>query len=58
MVFGIYANAFRVAEAGEHDCLLEFLVYSQSEGIAKVVGRVQVSKGLIPSLRDEITEVL
>lgn len=59
-VLGIFANAFRVAqdeiEVGE--CLLEFLVYSQTEDLARVVGRVQVKKGLLPVIRDQITEVL
>jgi len=37
---------------------LEFLLYSKSEGVAQVVGRVQVKKVLLPRIRDRITEVL
>jgi len=59
---GIYANAFRVVvEAGvvdQHHCLLEFLVYSGTEDLAQVVGRVRVRKDLLPKLRDTLTEVL
>lgn len=57
---GIFANAFRVVdeEAGADQCLLEFLVYSQNEDLARVVGRVLVSKGLLLAIRDEIKEVL
>ena len=55
---GLYTNAFRVVDtAGEH-CFLEFLVYSKTENQAQVVGRVSVDKGLLPTLRDAITEVL
>lgn len=60
-VLGVYANAFRViADESLEDgqCLLDFLVYSQTEGLAQVVGRVRVNKGLLPKIRDEITEVL
>ena len=59
---GLYANAFRVvvdaAATDQHHCLLEFLVYSGTEDLAQVVGRVRVRKGLLPRLRDTITEVL
>ena len=59
---GVYANAFRivadVVDADPDQCLLEFLVYSQSEDLAKVVGRVVVKRGLLPVIRDQITEVL
>lgn len=59
---GVYANAFRILDEAvgtEPDkCLLEFLVYSQTEDLAKVVGRVLVKKGLLPAIRDQITEVL
>lgn len=59
---GVYANAFRILSdpegAAPDECLLEFLVYSQSEDLAKVVGRVVVKRGLLPVIRDQITEVL
>lgn len=59
-VLGVYANAFRVvADESEGDeCLLDFLVYSQTEHLAQVVGRVRVNKGLLPKIRDEIRDVL
>lgn len=59
-VLGVFANAFRVVdEALEADqCLLEFLVYSQTEDLARVVGKVLVNKGLLPVIRDEIREIL
>lgn len=60
-VLGVYANAFRVVadeKPEEGTCLLEFLVYSQTEHVAQVVGRVRVSTGLLPKIRDKITEVL
>jgi hypothetical protein len=59
---GVYANAFRivtdVAGTGPERCLLEFLVYSETEDLAQIVGRVLVKKGLLPVIRDLITEVL
>ena len=59
---GVYANAFRivdeVVDADPDQCLLEFLVYSKTEDMAQVVGRVLVKKGLLPAIRDQITEVL
>jgi len=59
---GVYANAFRIVdEVVDEDpdrCLLEFLVYSKTEDLAQVVGRVRVKKGLLPAIRDQITEVL
>ena len=60
-VLGVYANAFRVVSdesVEDGQCLLDFLVYSQTEDLAQVVGRVRVNKGLLPKIRDEITEVL
>ncbi len=45
---GIFANVFRVVD----------VVYSQTEDLARVVGGVQVSKGLLLVIRDEIAEVL
>lgn len=55
---GMFANAFRVVDAEGDQCHLEFLVYSKTENRARIVGRVSVNKGLLPLLRDAITEVL
>lgn len=59
-IVGVFANAFRVSQGdGEGNlCLLEFLVYSETEGLAKVVGKVLLNRGLLPRLRDGIREVL
>lgn len=55
---GTFINAFRIMEGPENKCCLEFLVYSQTENLAHVVGRVLVAKGLLPDIRDEILEFL
>lgn len=54
---GEYANAFRVLEDGS-DCLLDFLVRSETEGKAVVVARLRVRRGFLPALRDRLTESL
>lgn len=57
---GTFANAFRVSQGnnGTTKCLLEFFVYSQNEGLACPVGKVSVSRKLLPLLRDTIRDIL
>ena len=54
---GEYANAFRVLEDGS-DCLLDFLVRSETERRAIVVARIRVRRGFLPAIRDRIIEEL
>ncbi len=58
IVFGIFANAFRVTDVEEGGCLLEFLVYSATDQRAKVVRRVPVRKSFLPVIRDCIAACL
>ena len=58
MVFGVYANAFRVLDTTDGRCLLEFLVYSETAHQAKVVSKVPVRKSFLPVIRDRITTCL
>ncbi len=58
LAFGVFANAFRVVETNEADCLLEFLVYSATEQRAKVVDKVPVRKSFLPVIRDRISTCL
>ena len=58
LVFGVFSNAFRVLDASDGRCLLEFLVYSAADHQAKVVGKVPVRKAFLPVIRDRITTCL
>ena len=58
LVFGVYANAFRVQDTTDGRCQLEFLVYSATEQQAKVVGKVPLRKSFLPVIRDRITACL
>lgn len=55
---GTFINAFRIMDGPEDKCCLEFLVYSQTDNLAHVVGKVLVAKGLLPDIRDKILEFL
>jgi len=54
---GTFANAFRVLEE-DGGCVLDFLVYTPSEGRAFVVSRVRVSPEFLPLIRDQISRKL
>ena len=58
LAFGVYSNAFRVADSDDGRCLLEFLTYSATEHRAKVVARVLVRKAFLPVIRDRIASCL
>jgi hypothetical protein len=58
LMFGVFANAFRVADTDDGRCLLEFLIYSAADHRAKVVGKVPVRKSFLPVIRDRITTCL
>lgn len=55
---GTYSNAFRVQEDEAGKCVLEFLVYSETEGKALVVVKVPVRKSFLPVIRDNIDACL
>ena len=52
---GEYANAFRVLEDGS-DCLLDFLVRSETERRAVVVARIRVRRGFLPAIQARLSE--
>ena len=54
---GTFANAFRVLE-DDDGCVLDFLVYTPSEGRAFVVARVRVSPEFLPLIRDQMSRKL
>lgn len=58
VVFGIFANAFRVVEEVGPDCFLDFIVYSGQEGQAQVVSRVRVRKSFLSALREKLEEAM
>ena len=58
LALGVYANAFRVLDAGDEQCLLEFLVYSETENRAAIVDRIPVKKSFLPVIRDVITRMM
>jgi hypothetical protein len=58
LAFGVFANAFRVVEASDGRCVLEFLVYSTTGQQAKVVNKVPVRKAFLPVIRDRIATCL
>jgi len=51
--FGEYANAFRILFDGA-EVLLDFCIYSEEEGIAKLVSRVRVSETFLEVMLDRI----
>lgn len=57
---GQFANAFRIVDdhSGGPECLLDFLVYSGSEGTASVVSRIRVRRAFLPVLRAQLDRVL
>lgn len=54
--FGVYANAFRVLFDGA-EVLLDFCIYSESEGIAEVVSRVRVSETFLEVIIERIKKL-
>lgn len=59
-VLGVFANAFRIVrqEGNPEECLLDFLVYSEVEGRARVVSRVRVRTSFLPDIRDRLGVLL
>ena len=58
-LLGTFANAFRVIQGDSPDeCLLDFLVYSEVGGRAKVVSRIRVRSSLLPDIRDRLNGLL
>ena len=55
---GVYANAFRVVQDSPEEFLLDFVVYSDSEKVAEVVGRVRVHANMLPAIRDSLAATL
>lgn len=51
--FGVYANAFRVLFDGA-EVLLDFCIYSESEGIAEVVSRIRVAETFLEVILERI----
>lgn len=58
LVFGVFANAFRIVEQDSGHCRLEFLVFSDAEQRAKVVAPVSIRKSFLPVIRDILTRSL
>lgn len=54
--FGVYANAFRVLFDGA-EVLLDFCIYSESEGVAEVVSRVRVSETFLEVIIERIKKL-
>lgn len=55
--FGEYVNSFRVLFDGV-DILLDFCLYSESLGTAKLVSRLRVTKDFLSILLDRVVEVI
>lgn len=55
---GEFANAFRVMADSSGDALLDFCVYSPSEGVARVVARVRVAHSFLGLLDARIREAI
>lgn len=53
MQMGAFSNAFRVMQDGE-DWFLDFAVYSEIVGHAKVVARVRVREDFLKSIQDRL----
>ncbi len=51
--FGVYANAFRILFDGA-EVLLDFCIYSEAEGIAKVVSRIRVAETFLEVITERI----
>ena len=51
--FGEYANAFRILFDGG-EILLDFCLYSEAEGIAKLVSRIRVSETFLEVIMERI----
>ena len=58
LVFGEFANAFRVLTDESGDTVLDFCVYAASDNVAKVVARVRVSPTFLAILDARISDVL
>ena len=55
---GVYSNAFRLCEGGSGHCLLEFLVFSETENRAQVVLKFSVRNSFLPVIRDSLDSCL
>lgn len=55
--FGEYVNAFRILHDGI-DILLDFCVYSQDLGTAKLVTRLRVTKEFLDILLNRVMETI
>jgi len=55
---GVYSNAFRLCEGAPGRCLLEFLVYSESENRAQVALKISVRNSFLPVIRDSLDACL
>ena len=56
--FGEFANAFRVVEEVGPDCFLDFIEYSADVKEARVVSRVRVRRGFLPSICKTLSNVM
>lgn len=54
--FGVYANAFRVLFDGA-EVLLDFCIYSESEGVAEVVSRIRVAESFLNVILERIRKL-
>lgn len=55
---GEFANAIRIVHDGGDDYFVDFCVYSTQENVAKVVSRIRVSRGFLPSIQHRVHEAL
>lgn len=56
--YGQYANAFRILADTGQEFLLDFLVFSKTEGTATVIARVRVNGSLLGMIRDTLSNAL
>jgi len=55
---GAYANAFRVLDGPGDERVLDFLIYSEVEGVAELVSRVRIHREILSDIRAVLGTVL
>lgn len=56
--FGVFVNAFRVQPESNHECYLDFCVYSAQENMAEVVVRLRVHISFLAIIRGRLDSEL